>query len=505
MGSSVDVIPDWVGESVGPVDYGCVRRCRHRRLTTYLCLHGFRDALRGYVRIPLRPPNLLRSLNGGRHCPLGLWDEAIGYVSRFLRPVTDLQSDEAQVIPQPLYASAKRSQTSKLDMMHQMKKLGFIPACCNLQRERGTERDKREGGADSGGAGLIADRGRRGRGSSDGPINELPEVLLSDILSRLGTTEAARTVILSTRFCDAWLATPLRLDDLELPVPACGKVSSIQPWTAHADVITHALDSHPAPSRSSASLGLPDLLPRSRRRGRGRQLAAKNAREVSLFFSPEWCHDALADPLLGCPTLQSVLFDCPAPRSLVLKHVNGLQRIRVCSCCSLVLLGVWHYKQVDEITVEDAPCVERLLGNMRLNAAITVTGAPKLTAFGYAVTGSGKTHTMLGEISELGVKPRSECGMAPRIFQFLIARIRTEEESRRDENLKYNCKCSFLKIYNEQITDLLDPSSTNLQLREDTRLGVYVENLTKPEVTCVSDIITLLMQGSVNRKVSMTH
>lgn len=37
-----------------------------------------------------------------------------------------------------------------------------------------------------------------------------------------------------------------------------------------------------------------------------------------------------------------------------------------------------------------------------------------------------------------------------------------EEESRRDENLKYNCKCSFLEIYNEQITDLLDPSSTNL-------------------------------------------
>ncbi|KAI4987480.1 hypothetical protein ZWY2020_020280 [Hordeum vulgare] len=83
--------------------------------------------------------------------------------------------------------------------------------------------------------------------------------------------------------------------------------------------------------------------------------------------------------------------------------------------------------------------------------------------------------------------------------------VKSEEESRRDENLKYNCKCSFLEIYNEQITDLLDPSSTNLQLREDTRLGVYVENLTKREVTCVSDIITLLMQGSVNRKVSMTH
>jgi hypothetical protein len=37
-----------------------------------------------------------------------------------------------------------------------------------------------------------------------------------------------------------------------------------------------------------------------------------------------------------------------------------------------------------------------------------------------------------------------------------------EEESRRDENLKYNCKCSFLEIYKEQIIDLLNPSSTNL-------------------------------------------
>jgi hypothetical protein len=69
----------------------------------------------------------------------------------------------------------------------------------------------------------------------------------------------------------------------------------------------------------------------------------------------------------------------------MLKHVHGIQRIRVCSCPSLVFLGVWHYKQLEEITVEDAPCLERLLGNVRLNAAITIAGAPKLTALGYVV------------------------------------------------------------------------------------------------------------------------
>ncbi|XP_048557275.1 uncharacterized protein LOC125538008 isoform X1 [Triticum urartu] len=313
-------------------------------------------------------------------------------------------------------------------------------------------------------AGEMAGALARPRNASDDRINELPEVLLSDILSRLGTAEAARTVVLSTRLRDAWLATPLRLDDLELPVPARGKVPSIEPWTARADVVTRALASHPGPVALFR-------LSRTSFRGRVpaaeawfRQLAAKRAREVSLCFSPEWCHDALADPLLGCPTLQvlalgkchlsdagasaaaaaalteltlsetciseaalqSVLSGCPGLRSLVLKHVHGLQRIRVSSCRSLVLLGVWHYKQLDEITVEDAPCLERLLGNMRLNAAITVTGAPKLTAFGYAVVSI--PHLFHGERAPQGVNK----GLRAPIHSVKILAISVKFSSKKD-------------------------------------------------------------------------
>ncbi|XP_047340595.1 kinesin-like protein KIN-12D isoform X2 [Impatiens glandulifera] len=125
--------------------------------------------------------------------------------------------------------------------------------------------------------------------------------------------------------------------------------------------------------------------------------------------------------------------------------------------------------------------------------------------FAYGQTGSGKTHTMLGEIDELQVRPSPNRGMTPRTFEFLFARIRAEEESRRDEKLKYNCKCSFLEIYNEQITDLLDPSSTNLSIREDVKKGVYVENLSEFEVQTVGDILTLLSQGSSNRRVAATN
>ncbi|KAF3781795.1 Phragmoplast orienting kinesin 2 [Nymphaea thermarum] len=125
--------------------------------------------------------------------------------------------------------------------------------------------------------------------------------------------------------------------------------------------------------------------------------------------------------------------------------------------------------------------------------------------FAYGQTGSGKTYTMLGQIDDIDKKPSPDQGMMPRIFEFLFARIRAEEESRMDEKVRFSCKCSFLEIYNEQITDLLDPSSTNLMLREDTKKGVYVENLTEYEVNSVTDVLKLLIQGSSNRKVAATN
>ncbi|GAB2267273.1 hypothetical protein Dimus_002259 [Dionaea muscipula] len=125
--------------------------------------------------------------------------------------------------------------------------------------------------------------------------------------------------------------------------------------------------------------------------------------------------------------------------------------------------------------------------------------------FAYGQTGSGKTYTMLGEIDDLQFKPSPNRGMTPRIFEFLFARIRAEEQTRRDEKLMYSCKCSFLEIYNEQVADLLDPSSTNLLLREDARKGVYVENLSEFEVHTVTDILKLLAEGSSNRRVAATN
>ncbi|MQM04403.1 hypothetical protein Taro_037205 [Colocasia esculenta] len=137
--------------------------------------------------------------------------------------------------------------------------------------------------------------------------------------------------------------------------------------------------------------------------------------------------------------------------------------------------------------------------------------------FAYGQTGSGKTHTMMGEIWEMDSNPCEDRGMTPRIFEYMFARIR-EVKSQwflllgtaegYYNSLTSFTLCSYLEIYNEQITDLLDPSSTNLQaslhLREDLKKGVYVENLKEHDVKTVEDVIELLLQGTANRKMAAT-
>ncbi|KAK1311494.1 Kinesin-like protein KIN12B [Acorus calamus] len=96
--------------------------------------------------------------------------------------------------------------------------------------------------------------------------------------------------------------------------------------------------------------------------------------------------------------------------------------------------------------------------------------------FAYGQTGSGKTHTMLGDI-EGGTRRHSEnCGMTPRVFEHLFSRIQKA-----------------------------NTTSNNLQIREDAKKGVYVENLKEVEVSCSRDVIQLLLQGATNRKVATTN
>jgi kinesin family member 15 len=111
--------------------------------------------------------------------------------------------------------------------------------------------------------------------------------------------------------------------------------------------------------------------------------------------------------------------------------------------------------------------------------------------FAYGQTGAGKTHTMQGELAPLADgSPNDQRGFAPRVFEAIFQAIEAKEGELDASDapggggdgvtaLQFTCRCSFLQIYNEQISDLVKPGDRPLALRYDVSSGVYVENLSE--------------------------
>ena len=120
------------------------------------------------------------------------------------------------------------------------------------------------------------------------------------------------------------------------------------------------------------------------------------------------------------------------------------------------------------------------------------------TVFAYGQTGTGKTHTMTGNMEN-----QNEAGVIPRavghIFRYLNALGGVNE---------FTVKCSFLELYNEQLDDLLVASETKhapeLRLCEDKKRGVLVQNLENVLVNDPKDIYEKLEEALQKRKVSET-
>jgi kinesin family protein 15 len=121
------------------------------------------------------------------------------------------------------------------------------------------------------------------------------------------------------------------------------------------------------------------------------------------------------------------------------------------------------------------------------------------TIFAYGQTGSGKTHTMMGDIED-----EQQAGLIPRVFARLFETIRAKARDGEDDT--YTISCSFLEIYNEEVIDLLNTSSTNLQIRDgDVKRGVYVQGLSTHPVASLGDVLRLIAIGSENRKIASTE
>eukprot|EP00736_Rhodelphis_marinus_P012167 Rmarinus@m.14411 len=115
------------------------------------------------------------------------------------------------------------------------------------------------------------------------------------------------------------------------------------------------------------------------------------------------------------------------------------------------------------------------------------------TIFCYGQTGSGKTYTMMGDFHDPSCR-----GIVPRVNEYIFQQVAAENGT------NYAVECSYLEIYNEMVNDLLDPNSTNLNVRESPKAGFFVAGLKKRIVKCKKDIEDCIQLGEKNRATACT-
>lgn len=127
------------------------------------------------------------------------------------------------------------------------------------------------------------------------------------------------------------------------------------------------------------------------------------------------------------------------------------------------------------------------------------------TIFAYGQTGTGKTFTMEGERSPNEVYTWEEdplAGIIPRTLHQIFEKLT-------DNGTEFSVKVSLLEIYNEELFDLLSPSSDvseRLQMFDDPRnkRGVIIKGLEEITVHNKDEVYQILEKGAAKRTTAAT-
>lgn len=152
---------------------------------------------------------------------------------------------------------------------------------------------------------------------------------------------------------------------------------------------------------------------------------------------------------------------------------------------------------LDEVGSHRDPCVIMKTAN----TAQMLTGY-NCTIFAYGQTGTGKTYTMSGDMSESLGYLSEAAGIIPRVLQSLFHSLDSEET-------ESTVKCSFIELYNEELRDLLSPDeSAKLKIFEDNskkgHATTVVQGMEERHIASAGEGIKRLQEGSVRRQVAAT-
>ena len=91
-------------------------------------------------------------------------------------------------------------------------------------------------------------------------------------------------------------------------------------------------------------------------------------------------------------------------------------------------------------------------------------------------------------------------GIIPRMINQVFNHIKMSPPE-----LQFTVKVSIIEIYMEKISDLIDLTRKNLNIREEKSKGIYIEDLTEYFVKSEEEVINKMKVGNDNRSVAATN
>ncbi|APA07429.1 hypothetical protein SS1G_12975 [Sclerotinia sclerotiorum 1980 UF-70] len=124
------------------------------------------------------------------------------------------------------------------------------------------------------------------------------------------------------------------------------------------------------------------------------------------------------------------------------------------------------------------------------------------TIFAYGQTGTGKTYTMSGDMSDhLGILS-DNAGIIPRALHALFNKLELDDA-------ESSVKCSFIELYNEELRDLISvDDNIKLKIYDDTSKkgssSTIVQGMEESHIKSARDGVKILQDGSFKRQVAST-
>ena len=116
--------------------------------------------------------------------------------------------------------------------------------------------------------------------------------------------------------------------------------------------------------------------------------------------------------------------------------------------------------------------------------------------FAYGQTGSGKSYSIFGYDANKGIVP------------MICEELLNGKHLKKTKKTDFVLSVSMLEIYNEKVQDLLIPiknrTKSGLKVRENTKIGIFVENLSKVQVSSYSEIEEVINKGNENKTLAST-